>query len=190
MKQKRVYLLEAYSSAERVLWVKAATLSILLAFLDQMIKCLIVKHVPFHGRITVIDGFFDITHITNPGAAWGLFANRGAFLLVISLLVLVVLIIFFRPLCDGWRERCYALSLIASGILGNSFDRIFRGTPDGFCNGEVVDFLAFHISRFEWPNFNLADACICIGVGIFILSSFIRPEKRGQKDADEPQKTA
>lgn len=190
MKQKTHHPLEPRSRSERVLLTKAVLLALLLAILDQTVKALVVKFVPFHGRIPVIPGFFDITHITNPGAAWGVFAGRGFFLLTISLFVLAALVVFFRPLCEDWRERYYALALIVSGILGNSFDRIFRAPLDTLCGGEVVDFLSFHIGRFEWPNFNVADSCICIGVGLFILSSFLRPGKDGKKSADEPQKTA
>ena len=40
-------------------------------------------------------------------------------------------------------------------------------------------FLSFHIGDIPWavwPSFNVADSAICVGVGLFILSNFIRPE--------------
>ena len=86
---------------------------------------------------------------------------------------------FLRQICEGWTERYYALLLVLSGIIGNSFDRVFRG--------EVVDFLRFHIrNRYEWPSFNLADCAICVGVMLFIISMFFRPEKKRKPAADEP----
>jgi signal peptidase II len=59
---------------------------------------------------------------------------------------------------------------VASGIVGNVIDRVFRG--------EVVDFLQFYFLqlRYSWPSFNVADSCITVGVIIFIVSSIFRPE--------------
>ncbi len=50
------------------------------------------------------------------------------------------------------------------GILGNLLDRVRFGW--------VTDFLDFHIGDSHWPAFNIADAAICVGVGIYILSAF------------------
>lgn len=173
-----------HSSAERMLFIRAGILCLFLAILDQFTKNLVVDRIPFGKKIPVIPGFFDLTYITNPGAAWGIFSNRGILLLTISMTVVVAMIIFFRKICEGWSERYYAMFLIVSGVLGNSYDRIFRCSYDGVCDGEVVDFLSFHLGSIPWavwPSFNIADTCICIGVGVFILSNFIRPEKNDDK---------
>ena len=114
--------------------------------------------------------FFNLTYITNTGAAWGILAGHGWLLLLISCAVLIAVICFIRTLTDGWPERIYAIGLIVSGILGNSIDRIFRG--------EVVDFLQFLFGRYQYPSFNVADSCICVGVFLFILSTILRPEKK------------
>ena len=56
-----------------------------------------------------------------------------------------------------------------------------------FCDGQVVDFLSFHIGDIPWavwPSFNVADTAICVGVGLFILSNFIRPEPE-KKNAEK-----
>ena len=71
---------------------------------------------------------------------------------------------------DGWPERIYAIALIVSGIVGNSIDRIFRR--------EVVDFLQFLFGKYQYPSFNIADSCICVGVFIFILSTILRPDRK------------
>ena len=169
---------------------RAVMLCLILAVFDQITKDLVIDRIPLYSKHTVIPGFFDLTYVTNPGAAWGIFSNKGILLLTISMSVMVAMIIFFRKLCDGWRERYYAVFLIISGILGNSYDRVFRSSYGNFCDGEVVDFLSFHIGNIPWavwPSFNVADTAICVGVGLVILSNFIRPEK---KNDDSKQKTA
>lgn len=185
-KNQKDAVVQPHSGEERAVFLRAGVLCIILAVFDQITKYLIVSRVCKYSRIPVIPGFFDITYVTNPGAAWGMLSHRGVLLLSISMIVLLGMIVFFRKLCDGWRERYYALFLVVSGVLGNSYDRIFRGSPYGICDGEVVDFLSFHIGNIPWavwPSFNIADSCICIGVGIFILSSFIRPDKERGSNA-------
>lgn len=183
----------AHTSAERWLFFRAGLAAVFLAVLDQVTKNAVLGHIRYGEKITVIPGFFDLTHVLNPGAAWGMLENRGLLLLTVSMTVLVFMILFCRSLCEGWTERYYAVFLIASGILGNSYDRIFRGEPGNFCGGKVVDFLRFYIGEYEWPSFNVADSCICVGVCTFILSSFLRPDKKTVKNAEknashEPEK--
>ena len=160
----------------KIFWTALLTGIVFLA-LDQLTKFWVVKEIPFGARQTVIPGFFNLTYITNTGAAWGILSGRYWLLLAISALVFLAAVRFLRTLTEGWKERYFAVFLVLSGILGNSADRIFRGA--------VVDFLQFYIGQYAWPSFNVADACICVGGFIYILSSLFRPErKRG--DPDKP----
>ena len=63
--------------------------------------------------------------------------------------------------------------LVLAGAVGNMLDRVFRGY--------VVDF--FEFTFFSWPVFNVADIAICIGVGLFVLSTLLRPS--GKKEEPE-----
>ena len=176
MEHKR---LAANSPEEHKTIARSIMLCLILAVIDQITKDAVIEMIPKYSKKTVIPGFFDLTYITNPGAAWGIMEGKGILLLTISMTVIVAMIIFFRKLCDGWCERYYALLLVVSGVLGNSYDRIFRSSYGKFCDGQVVDFLSFHIGDIPWavwPSFNVADTAICVGVGLFILSNFIRPE--------------
>ena len=148
---------------------------LILFGLDQFTKYCVVCKIPFHARIPVIDGFFDLTYITNTGAAWGILAGRMWLLLVISGLVFAGAIAFMKVLTEGWPERYFAIFLVLSGILGNSLDRISRGA--------VVDFLSFYIGKYAWPSFNVADICICCGAFLYMLSSLLRPEHRKDPDS-------
>lgn len=149
--------------------------------IDLLTKYLVVLHIAKGNRIQIIPGFFDLTYITNPGAAFGLFSGRFYLLLTVSIIAFALIVLFFRKITEGWPERFLAMALILSGIAGNSADRIFRG--------EVVDFLRIYYKKWEWPSFNVADSCICVGVFIFLISTMLRPEKQDheQKTSEQPR---
>lgn len=162
--------LERGAEKETRTLIAALILALVFIALDQITKAAVVKYIRFGERIPVIPDFFNLTYITNTGAAWGILAGHGWLLLLISFAVLIAVIYFIHTLTDGWPERIYAIALIVSGIVGNSIDRIFRR--------EVVDFLQFLFGKYQYPSFNIADSCICVGVFIFILSTVLRPDKK------------
>jgi signal peptidase II len=135
--------------------------------LDQATKLLIVHHLIYGDQIEVIEGFFYLTHVRNPGAAFGLFATAPAewrvfFFIGISFVALGIIVSFFRKLAPGDRLPALALGMISGGAVGNLIDRIFRG--------EVVDFLHFRLWQgYSWPDFNIADSLIVVGVALLVL---------------------
>jgi signal peptidase II len=137
------------------------------ALLDQLTKYLIDSNLAFGSKIEVIEGFFYLTHVRNPGAAFGLFATapapwRLAFFISISTVAIGIIISFFRKLAPGDRLSALALGMILGGASGNLLDRIRYG--------EVVDFLHFRLWRgYSWPDFNLADSFIVVGVALLVL---------------------
>jgi len=149
--------------------IKSALLALAMVAIDQLSKWLVVKYVVFGSRHVVVPHCFNITYITNSGAAWGVLSGHAWLLMTISFAVLAGILVFLSYLSEGWPERYCGLLLIASGIVGNAIDRVFRG-------GEVVDFLQLYAGRFYWPSFNVADACITVGVTLYIASSVFRPE--------------
>ena len=165
------------SPRERHVILAAAVFALVLSALDQATKILVLRNIGLHERITVIPGFFDLTHVTNKGAAWGMFHSLPWIPFGISILAFVMLIVFLRKLSAGWPERCFALLMVLSGITGNCTDRIW--------NGAVIDFLRFHWRNLEWPSFNVADSAICCGVTLFVISSFFRPENKSKEKQDD-----
>lgn len=151
----------------------ASVVCAILLIVDQITKALIDHHFSLGQKYSVIPGFFDITYVTNKGAAWGIMQGQVWLLLIIGLVVGAAAILFMRWLTEGWTERYWALFIILSGIFGNSIDRVWRG--------EVVDFLDFYIGKYHWPAFNVADMAICIGLGIYFISIFIRPQTEKAK---------
>lgn len=109
----------------------------------------------------VIDNFFAITHIRNPGVAFGLFADgpseyKTYLFIGFSIIAIVAILIFFHQTPQENKMVRVALILIFSGAIGNLIDRILYQ--------EVIDFLDFFYGSYHWPAFNVADSCITIGV--------------------------
>lgn len=141
--------------------------SILSVVTDQASKIWIDTHLSYADRITVIENFFYITHVRNPGAAFSTFVGleptlRLTFFIGISLVAIAIIFSFYRKLAPGDRLSSLALGLILGGALGNLIDRITRG--------EVVDFLHFRLwTGYSWPDFNFADSFIVTGVALLVL---------------------
>lgn len=128
---------------------------------DQISKFYIQRlFAPGESR-PVIDGIFHITRHSNTGAAFGLFEQGTSALIFFSLLFIGFTFVYLwrTPARDPFRP---ALSLILGGAVGNAVDRIRLG--------HVVDFLDFRV----WPIFNVADAAITAGVGLILLTLFLR----------------
>ncbi len=146
----------------RLLIVAAA-----VVILDQITKAIILARVPLYETIPVIPGFFNITHIQNPGGAFGFFAGGSillrkiVFLLLSSVAVVFVLYLYHQvPLRYRWLS--FGLALIFGGAIGNLIDRVRFDV-------RVVDFLDFYVGRYHWPSFNVADSAITVGVTIFAV---------------------
>ena len=124
--------------------------------------------------ISVIQGFFNFTYIRNTGAAFGMLADAPAlfrvpFFIAIPLIAVFIIFSMFRKLPKDNVFMASALALIVGGALGNLIDRIRYGF--------VVDFLDFHWNyQWHYPAFNVADAAICIGVGMILIDTFRYPE--------------
>jgi signal peptidase II len=147
---------------------KAAMLLFILmvgVVLDQFTKLLVVQHMPLGAQIPVIKGFFNLVHIHNRGAAFGLLSNLSpqfAWLFFIATTLLVVLVVGFMwwRLPEGDWPAALGYSLIMTGALGNLIDRVRLG--------EVIDFLDLYLGRHHWPAFNVADSLVCLGAGVLI----------------------
>ncbi len=144
-----------------------------VALLDQITKAAIAAWIPLHATVNVIPGFFDLTHLRNPGAAFSLFADGsgpGRSLLLTGTTVLVlggVLVYAFRASARDFLLQT-ALALISGGAVGNLADRLRAGS--------VTDFLRFYIGTHEWPSFNVADSAITVGVALLAWDLFRRPD--------------
>lgn len=161
------------------------TLLILVAggiiLLDQISKLYIDHAFALHESIPVIPDLFSITYVRNPGAAFGMFANRSALFrnilfsgVAVVALGFLSMMIYQTPKEDRWQM--VSLSLLLGGAIGNIADRIRMG--------EVIDFLDFYIGVYHWPAFNVADSAISIGVTLLLLA-MLRDMKAQKTDEEQ-----
>lgn len=116
-------------------------LAALFGLVDQLTKSLVVN-------------VFKLEHVENQGIAFGLNLPYPQLIFSILTLLLIIFIIYLaiKELNLNFKLSQFAIALIIGGALGNLIDRITQGF--------VVDFIAI----WKWPNFNLADSFIVIGV--------------------------
>ncbi len=147
-------------------YMKLTVIAGVVVALDQITKFIILKTLPLYGSITLIPGFFDLTHIHNTGGAFGFLSGnssnvqRLAFLLASSAAIGLIFY-FYKKTPHTYRFLLSGLALILGGAIGNMIDRIRLG--------RVVDFLDFYAGNLHWPAFNVADSAVCIGMIIFLF---------------------
>jgi signal peptidase II len=137
----------------------------LVVIIDQISKVIIFEMLPLYGTFSVIPGFFNITHIHNPGGAFGFLAGHSAVwrhfvFLFISALAIGLIIYYYHKTPKNYLFLSCGFALILGGAIGNMIDRVRLGV--------VIDFLDFYIGNLHWPAFNVADSAISIGITIFI----------------------
>ena len=118
-----------------------AILAFLCILLDQYTKKLAVMHLKDQPAKILINKVFCLYYLENRGAAFGMFQNANLFLLCISVLVLFLMLKWYRDIFNLGTLARYGYFLIFAGAIGNIYDRIMLGY--------VVDFLDFHF----WPVF-------------------------------------
>jgi signal peptidase II len=138
---------------------------------DQATKEWALRALPTDGTPRpVIDGWFQLRLVFNPGAAFNLATGATWIFTVIASCVAVVILRVSRNL--GSRGWAVALGLLLGGALGNLVDRLTR--PPGFARGHVVDFLEYLRFPFmDFPVFNVADSCIVTAAILIGLLGFL-----------------
>lgn len=154
-------------------------LALLVIVIDQLSKRWIADHFQFR-EVMPVTSFFNLILTYNPGAAFSFLAGAGGwqrhFFTVLALVVSGIIANILRKQ-HGDTLLASALALIMGGALGNVIDRI--------AYGHVIDFLDFHGSIFamvlgspDFPAFNIADSAICLGAGLMVLDSVIKPKSK------------
>ncbi len=137
-----------------------------LVFADQLTKVWASIHC-INSPVSCIPGVFDFRYTENTGAAWSILSGKTVLLsiftgvLLLGLLFLLFKGVFRQPL--EW----ISIVLIIGGGLGNLIDRIFRGY--------VIDFI--HTLFMNFPVFNFADCCVCVGACLMLLAILIYDRK-------------
>ena len=141
------------------------TIGAVVAF-DQLTKEIVRRTVELYERHPIIDGFLDITHVQNTGAAFGIlnaadFPYKAIVMIGIAAIALVAIAAYATQL--GFHERFarFGLSLILGGAFGNLIDRAV--------SGYVVDFVDVYWGAAHFWAFNVADAAITTGAVLVLL---------------------
>lgn len=134
---------------------------LLLTILDQWTKALARFYLAEKPSFILISGVLELKYLENTGVAFGLFAGKRVFFLVICLLFFLAGIYLFLkiPKTPYYFPVLGVLFLMESGAVGNFIDRIYRGY--------VIDFIYF--SLIDFPIFNLADIYVVCGCIFLVL---------------------
>ena len=154
---------------------KISIFSVIIIFVDQIIKYLISHNIKLNSHICIFKKIFYIAHVRNDGAAWSIMSGDKWLLILIALIAIVIIYKTFIENKKIDKMDTLIYSLLLGGIIGNLVDRIIYGY--------VIDYVEFIIFKYRYPIFNLADICIVIAV-IFIIIKSIREEvcKRKTKE--------
>ena len=143
----------------------------LLVAADQLIKAWAQAVLKPMVSMDIIPGVLSLYYHENFGAAWGILQGKRWLLLGVTGVILAVLLVslilkkFKGPLLQS------AVALILAGGVGNLLDRALH------TGGYVVDYIYFELINF--PIFNLADVCVCVGTGLLaVYILFIEGKKK------------
>jgi signal peptidase II len=151
-----------------------------IVVLDQITKALLKASLQLHEYKPVIAGLLSISHVRNRGAAFGLLNEaglpfQGLLLSAVSFMALGAIAVYALRLPEGARLPRLALALVLGGAIGNLADRIRYGY--------VVDFIHVYWKQYQWPDFNVADSAISVGVTLLILDIVLAPRREAAAPA-------
>lgn len=157
----------------RLPWLLLISVVVIVA--DRLTKMWVSTHILLGGAIPVIPHVLRVTHWTNDGAAFSLFADSAAphvvrwGLVTFTLIAAVAVLAALVRLGSRFTLTTIALALIFAGALGNVHDRIAYGS--------VVDFIEVKIFNYHWPDFNVADSAVVTGACLLLLDSLRNREQ-------------
>lgn len=139
---------------------------LILVAIDQLTKYLVDHNMELNASIPILKDVFEIHYIRNPGAAWGILADKQMWFYICTTIFLLMGWTCYIRCVKRNRFRGFRILLIfiLSGAMGNLIDRLrFR---------YVIDFLYFKLIHF--PVFNIADCYVTVGCFLLILLCLFR----------------
>lgn len=188
---------QGYIFDKKSIWNTYIWLCLLFVAIDQITKWLVVIYVPRGAEIEVIPNFLYISHIYNTGVIFGLGDGTSwgrPINIAISWLMSFAIFNFWRK---GLKKEDHLMNAVLmtleAGAIGNLIDRTFYWGQNGMPYG-VVDFIDLYFGgsptnrgHFLNPfaNFNFADACITVGIILYIVLSLIQTMGMSDEEAEE-----
>ena len=143
--------------------------------LDRITKLMIVNN-SHNLPVSVINKFFTITFVKNPGVAFGWFPDWKLPPILMALVMIIIITYYSLKLPEEERITRWALALLVGGAVGNLYDRVTYGF--------VVDFFLFHFGAFDFPVFNIADIIIDLGVFMLFIDIFFLSEDNEEEEEE------
>ncbi|MBN1443640.1 MAG: signal peptidase II [Planctomycetes bacterium] len=138
-------------------------------------------HVAHQKRIEVLPGLFELEANFNTGAFSGWFSRHTSVLTAISALAALIIVgVVFFTLRQPHPANLWfiaALGLVCGGTIGNFYDRLTMNAVRDW----IKWFFVYEGKEHVWPNFNIADSGICVGVVLLLLTELLvkrRPLER------------
>lgn len=163
-------------------------LASLVFIADQIVKYAMLGPLQLKSRGVIhIISFFDLRYAENRGVSMSFLTadNDGERWALVALTAVITAGVAVWMWREKLRGDVLALSLVLGGALGNIVDRVRYGY--------VVDYADLHIGAFRpFYIFNLADACISIGVLILLARAFLISDKQSGDgtDVQQPESSA
>ncbi len=147
--------------------------ALVILLIDQFTKTLILGYYKL-GDSTTLTSFFNIVRAHNTGAAFSFLADAAGWQRWLFTGIGVAAALFILLMLKshaGQKLFSWAMACILGGAVGNVVDRMMHGY--------VVDFLDFHLGRWHFPAFNVADSAITLGAVLLIIDE-LRRVRRGK----------
>jgi signal peptidase II len=158
--------------------------TIISLVLDQWTKVLARQHLrPRLSAKVVVEGYFELRYAENPGVAFSMLQNISGGRIWLTLLAVgaFLLVLYYLRKTPVENTRLHiALGLVGGGAIGNLIDRVVFG--------KVTDFIVWKVGVHEWPAFNIADAALCVGVGLMVLDMFLSSRAARKAETQAPAK--
>ena len=172
----------------------AALVALAFTALDQITKILVVQNIRYQvEEIPVFSTSWismSFVHAQNKGAAFGVMHGQRLFFIIFTIFAVGLLAYMLREVPDDDRFQASAIGLILSGAVGNLIDRIHKGSVSDFIrvftnHPKLSGWLTNSpLGSNEWPSFNVADAAIVCGLGMFAIHYlFLEKDRESDKDA-------
>jgi signal peptidase II len=155
---------------KKILVIVLPALAVII--LDQLVKWFMLARVGMETRPPIeVTDFFRLVMVWNHGVSFGMLTLPSAAMpwLLMALALVISAVLLRLALKSGLLGERVGYGMIIGGALGNVIDRLRFGA--------VADFFYFHWHELGWPAFNVADAAICLGVGM-LLWRMLRPPAR------------
>ena len=176
-------------------YILFSVLFVVSVVLDQATKIWVVNNIEYrYGEIEVIPGFFSLVHTQNAGAAFGIMQGQMLFFAVFTIIALGFVGYTLWELHENDKYQNIALSLIASGAVGNAIDRMDKQSVTDFLrvytdHPGMKSWLIETFGTAEWPSFNVADSAIVIGLIMFgVHGAFFEEDSDEEEESIEPPK--